>query len=129
MPETSPTAGARLRSAREVERPLQLVGTINAYAALLAERAGFRAIYLSGAGVANAAFGLPDLGMTMLTDVAEEARRITATTGVPLLVDCDTGWGSPLTIGRTVLEMTRAGVAAIHLEDQVDAKRCGHRPG
>ena len=121
--------GLRFRQAVEVERPLQVVGAINAYCARLAERAGFRAIYLSGAGVANAAFGLPDLGMTSLNDVVEEARRITATTDLPLLVDCDTGWGSPLTIARTVQEMTRAGVAAIHLEDQVDAKRCGHRPG
>lgn len=121
--------GLRFREAVEAERPLQVVGAVNAYCARLAERAGFRAIYLSGAGVANAAFGLPDLGMTSLNDVVEEARRITATTSVPLLVDCDTGWGSPLTIARTVQEMTRAGVAAIHLEDQVDAKRCGHRPG
>ena len=121
--------GLRFRQAVEVERPLQVVGAINAYCARLAERAGFQAIYLSGAGVANAAFGLPDLGMTSLNDVVEEARRITGTTDLPLLVDCDTGWGSPLTIARTVQEMTRAGVAAIHLEDQVDAKRCGHRPG
>ncbi len=121
--------GFRFRQAVEAEQPLQVVGAINAYCARLAERAGFRAIYLSGAGVANAAFGLPDLGMTSLNDVVEEARRITGTTDLPLLVDCDTGWGSPLTIARTVQEMTRAGVAAIHLEDQVDAKRCGHRPG
>ena len=121
--------GLQFRQAIESERPLQVVGTINAYCARLAERAGFQAIYLSGAGVANAAFGLPDLGMTSLNDVVEEARRITGTTDLPLLVDCDTGWGSPLTIARTVHEMTRAGVAAIHLEDQVDAKRCGHRPG
>ena len=121
--------GIRFRQAIESERPLQVVGAINAYCARLAERAGFRAVYLSGAGVANAAFGWPDLGMTSLNDVVEEARRITATTELPLLVDCDTGWGSPLTIARTVQEMTRAGVAAIHLEDQIDAKRCGHRPG
>jgi methylisocitrate lyase len=123
------STGLRFRQAVDAERPLQVAGTINAYCARLAERAGFRAIYLSGAGVANAAFGLPDLGMTSLNDVAEEARRITSTTELPLLVDCDTGWGSPLTIGRTVRDMERAGVAAIHLEDQVDAKRCGHRPG
>lgn len=121
--------GLRFRIAMEVERPLQVVGAVNAYCARLAERAGFRAIYLSGAGVANAAFGWPDLGMSSLNDVVEEARRITATTNLPLLVDCDTGWGSVLTIARTVREMERAGVAAIHLEDQVDAKRCGHRPG
>ena len=121
--------GQRFRQAIETERPLQVMGVINAYCARLAERAGFRALYLSGAGVANASFGLPDLGMTSLTDVLEDARRITATTSLPLLVDCDTGWGSPLTIARTVREMSRASVAAIHLEDQVDAKRCGHRPG
>ena len=121
--------GLRFRQAVDAERPLQVAGAINAYCARQAERAGFRALYLSGAGVANAAFGLPDLGMTSLNDVAEEARRITATTDLPLLVDCDTGWGSSLTIARTVREMERARVAAIHLEDQVDAKRCGHRPG
>jgi methylisocitrate lyase len=123
------SAGSCFRRAVDAERPLQVAGVINAYCARLAERAGFRALYLSGAGVANASFGLPDLGMTSLTDVLEDARRITAATDLPLLVDCDTGWGSPLTIARTVREMTRAGVAAIHLEDQVDAKRCGHRPG
>lgn len=123
------TPGLRFRQTIEAERPLQVVGVINAYCARLAERAGFRALYLSGAGVANASFGLPDLGMTSLPDVVEDARRITAATDLPLLVDCDTGWGSPLTIARTVREMTRAGVAAVHLEDQVDAKRCGHRPG
>lgn len=123
------SAGARFRMAIDLERPLQVVGAINAYCARLAERAGFRALYLSGAGVANASFGLPDLGMTGLADVLEDARRITATTNLPLLVDCDTGWGSPLTIARTVREMIRANVAAIHLEDQVDTKRCGHRPG
>lgn len=121
--------GAAFRRAVEEERPLQVAGVINAYCARLAEGAGFRALYLSGAGVANASFGLPDLGMTSLENVLEDARRITATTRLPLLVDCDTGWGSRLTIGRTVREMIRAGVAAIHLEDQVDAKRCGHRPG
>lgn len=121
--------GQRFREALDTERPLQIMGVINAYCARLAERAGFRALYLSGAGVANASFGLPDLGMTNLGDVVEDARRITSTTSLPLLVDCDTGWGSPLTIARTVREMSRAGVAAIHLEDQVAAKRCGHRPG
>ena len=121
--------GQRFRQAIDAERPLQVVGVINAYCARLAGRAGFRALYLSGAGVANASFGLPDLGMTSLNDVLEDARRITATTELPLLVDCDTGWGSPLMIARTLREMSRAGVAAIHLEDQIDAKRCGHRPG
>ncbi len=122
------SAGARFRSAVETERPLQVVGTINAYSAMLAERAGFKAIYLSGAGVANASFGLPDLGITMLNDVVEDARRITAATEVPLLVDIDTGWGAAFNISRTVKEMIRAGVAAVHIEDQVQAKRCGHRP-
>ncbi len=122
-------SGSRFRQAVEAERPLQVVGVINAYCAKLAERAAFRALYLSGAGVANASFGLPDLGLTTLSEVLEDARRITAATELPLLVDCDTGWGSSLTIARTVREMTHAGVAAIHLEDQVDAKRCGHRPG
>lgn len=121
--------GHRFRATLDTERPLQIMGVINAYCARLAERSGFRALYLSGAGVANASFGLPDLGMTNLADVVEDARRITSTTALPLLVDCDTGWGSPLTIARTVREMSRAGVAAIHLEDQIDAKRCGHRPG
>src|SRR5246127_4291235 len=129
MSETSPTAGARLRSALEIERPLQVVGTINAYAALLAERAGFRSIYLSGAGVANASFGFPDLGITTLNDVCEDVRRITGACPLPLLVDADTGFGSAFNIARTVRELTRAGAAGLHLEDQVAAKRCGHRPG
>ena len=123
------SAGSRFRSALEAERPLQVVGTINAYTALLAERAGFRAIYLSGAGVANASFGLPDLAMTTLNDVCEDIRRIAAATEVPLLVDADTGWGGAFMIGRTVREMTRAGAAGCHIEDQVGVKRCGHRPG
>ncbi len=104
-------------------------GAINAYSALLAERAGFRAIYLSGAGVANASFGLPDLGITSLNDVCEDVRRISSATGLPLLVDADTGWGAAFNIARTAAELTRAGAAAMHLEDQVQAKRCGHRPG
>ena len=123
------SAGARLWQALEKERPLQVVGTINAYSALLAERAGFKAIYLSGAGVANASFGLPDLAMTNLTDVCEDIRRISYATDVPLLVDADTGWGDAFMIGRTVREMIRAGAAGCHIEDQVAAKRCGHRPG
>jgi methylisocitrate lyase len=129
MPELSPTAGARLRAALEIERPLQVVGTINAYAALLAESAGFRAIYLSGAGVANASFGLPDLGITSLNDVCEDVRRITGACPLPLLVDADTGFGSAFNIARTTRERIRAGAAGMHLEDQVSAKRCGHRPG
>lgn len=128
MPQT-PSAGARFRAALEAERPLQVVGTINAFTALLAERAGYRAIYLSGAGVANASFGLPDLGMTSLNDVCEDIRRITGATDLPLLVDADTGWGAAFNIARTVKEMIRAGAGALHLEDQVSAKRCGHRPG
>ncbi|MGI9261752.1 MAG: methylisocitrate lyase [Woeseiaceae bacterium] len=123
------SAGARFRQALDAENPLQIAGTINAYSALLAEKAGFRAIYLSGAGVANASFGLPDLAMTTLNDVCEDIRRISSATDLPLLVDADTGWGGAFMIGRTVQEMTRAGAAGCHLEDQVGVKRCGHRPG
>jgi len=127
---TLPTsAGARLREALTHERPLQVVGTVNAYSALLAERAGFRAIYLSGAGVANASFGLPDLGITSLNDVCEDVRRITSASDLPLLVDADTGWGAAFNIARTVADLVRSGAAGCHLEDQVQAKRCGHRPG
>lgn len=125
--KTSP--GAAFRSALAAEQPLQIAGVINAYAALLAQRAGFRALYLSGAGVANASLGLPDLGMTSLEDVLTDARRITGAVPLPLLVDIDTGWGHAFNIGRAVRELARAGVAAVHLEDQVAAKRCGHRPG
>ncbi|HKJ95492.1 MAG TPA: methylisocitrate lyase [Gammaproteobacteria bacterium] len=123
------SAGARFRRAVNEERPLQVAGTINAYSALLAERAGFRAIYLSGAGVANASFGLPDLGITELSDVAEDVRRITGVSDVPLLVDIDTGWGGAFNIARAIQELTRAGAAAVHIEDQIQSKRCGHRPG
>jgi methylisocitrate lyase len=123
------TAGVNFRAALEAERPLQIAGTINAYSALLAQRAGFKAIYLSGAGVANASFGLPDLAMTTLNDVCTDVRRITAACELPLLVDADTGWGDAFMIGRTVAEMSRAGAAACHHEDQVASKRCGHRPG
>ncbi len=123
------SAGARFRAALQAEKPLQIAGTINAYTALLAERAGFKAIYLSGAGVANASFGLPDLAMTTLNDVCEDIRRIASATQLPLLVDADTGWGSAFMIARTVREMTWAGAAGCHLEDQVAVKRCGHRPG
>lgn len=117
-----------LRQALAQESPLQIVGTINAYTALLAQRAGYRAIYLSGAGVANASYGLPDLGMTNLTDVMEDVYRITYACDLPLLVDIDTGWGSAFNIERTIKTMIKAGVAAVHMEDQVQAKRCGHRP-
>jgi methylisocitrate lyase len=123
------SAGARFRAALGAEQPLQIVGAINAYTALLAQQAGYRAIYLSGAGVANASFGLPDLAMTTLNDVCEDIRRIASATDLPLLVDADTGWGSAFMIGRTIREMTWAGAAGCHLEDQVAVKRCGHRPG
>lgn len=128
-PEISESPGARLRAAVETERPLQVVGAVNAYCAMLAERAGFHALYLSGAGVANASFGLPDLGITTLNDVCEEIRRLTQASTLPLLVDADTGWGGAFMIARAVRDMTRAGAAGCHLEDQVQAKRCGHRPG
>ena len=112
-----------------VENPLQIAGVINAYAAIQAQKAGFNAIYISGSGVATASYGLPDLGMTGLTDVLTDVQRITSVCELPLLVDCDTGWGAASSIARTVREMERAGVAAIHIEDQVQEKRCGHLPG
>jgi methylisocitrate lyase len=120
--------GKKLKQAVLENKPLQVLGTINAYCAMLAQTAGAKAIYLSGAGVANASYGLPDLGMTNLTEVLEDARRITQTSNLPLLVDIDTGWGHAFNIARTVKLMESAGVAAIHIEDQVLAKRCGHRP-
>ena len=129
MSTTSTSAGARLWTALEREVPLQVVGAINAYSAKLAERAGFKALYLSGAGVANASFGLPDLGITSLNDVCEDIRRIAGATELPLLVDADTGWGAAFNIARTTREFIRSGAAGMHLEDQVQAKRCGHRPG
>jgi methylisocitrate lyase len=119
----------QLREAVRGERPLQVVGVVNAYQALLAERAGFRALYLSGSGVAAASYGLPDLGLTSLDNVLEDVRRITAASGRPLLVDADTGWGGPLHVARTVKQLIRAGAAGCHIEDQAAAKRCGHRPG
>ncbi|HEY5665786.1 MAG TPA: methylisocitrate lyase [Gammaproteobacteria bacterium] len=122
------SAGARFRSEVGRDEPLLIPGTINAYSALLAERAGFRSVYVSGAGVANASFGLPDLGMTSLSDVVEDVRRITSATELPTLVDADTGFGGAFNIARTVREMIRAGAAAMHIEDQQLAKRCGHRP-
>lgn len=122
------SAGRHFRRAIDSEKPLQIIGTINAYCALLAEQAGYKAIYLSGGGVANTSFGLPDLGVTTMNDVLTDASRITAATDIPLLVDIDTGWGSAFSIARTIKEMERAGVAAVHIEDQVAAKRCGHRP-
>ena len=123
------TSGEQLRTAIEAERPLQVVGAVNAYHAMLAERAGFRALYLSGAGVANHSLGLPDLGLTSLGDVVTDAARITGAVDLPLLVDIDTGWGHALTIDRAVKELERVGVAGVQIEDQAGAKRCGHRPG
>lgn len=125
---TQHSPGRQFRALVQHHAPLQVVGTINAYSAMLAEAAGSQAIYLSGAGVANASFGLPDLGMTSLAEVLEDARRITQACSLPLLVDVDTGWGHAFNIARTVQLMERTGVAAIHIEDQVLAKRCGHRP-
>jgi len=123
------SAGARLRAAMQLEKPLQMPGVINAFAALQAEDAGFNALYVSGAGIANASYGLPDLGMTSLDNVCEDIRRISGATQLPLLVDADTGWGAVFNIQRSVREFIRAGAAACHIEDQVQAKRCGHRPG
>lgn len=122
------TAGAKFRQALKNNSPLQIVGTINAYHAMMAERVGHHAIYLSGGGVANASYGLPDLGMTSLNDVVEDVRRITSAVDTPLLVDIDTGWGGAFNIGRAIQQMEKAGAAAVHLEDQVAQKRCGHRP-
>ncbi len=120
--------GARLRAAVEAERPLQVVGAINAYAARMAKNAGFRALYLSGGGVAANSLGMPDLGISTMDDVLTDIRRITDACDLPLLVDADTGWGSAFNISRTVRQFTRAGAAGMHIEDQVAAKRCGHRP-
>jgi methylisocitrate lyase len=118
--------GARLRAALKAERPLQIVGVINAFAAILAEDTGFKALYLSGAGVANASYGVPDVGITTLEDVLIDVRRITSASNLPLLVDADTGWDNP---AKTVREMIKARAAGIHLEDQIEAKRCGHLAG
>lgn len=126
MPTVS--AGARFRKVLAANSPLQIVGTINAYNAMMAQKVGHQAIYLSGGGVANASYGLPDLGMTSMNDVLEDVRRISGAVDTPLMVDIDTGWGGALNIGRTVKEMQRAGAAAVHLEDQIAQKRCGHRP-
>ena len=125
---TALTPGARFRKALTENSPLQIVGTINAYTAMMAKRVGHQAIYLSGGGVANASYGLPDLGMTTMNDVLEDVRRITAAVDTPLLIDIDTGWGGAFNIARTIKEMERAGAAAVHIEDQVAQKRCGHRP-
>lgn len=122
------SAGKKFREAIAAGNPLQVVGTINAYTAIMAESVGHKAIYLSGAGVANASYGLPDLGMTSLDDVLIDVRRITSASSLPLLVDIDTGWGGAFNIARTVREMIKAGAAGVHIEDQVAQKRCGHRP-
>ncbi|WP_026375462.1 methylisocitrate lyase [Aestuariibacter salexigens] len=123
------SAGKRFRQALVDNKPLQIVGTINAYAAMMAEKIGHKAIYLSGGGVANASYGLPDLGMTSLNDVLVDVQRITAACDLPLLVDIDTGWGGAFNIAKTIKDMQNAGAAAVHMEDQVAQKRCGHRPG
>jgi methylisocitrate lyase len=121
--------GARFRAAAAEEKPLQVVGAINAYTARMAEASGFRALYLSGGGVAANSLGMPDLGISTMEDVLTDVRRITDATTLPLLVDIDTGWGSAFNIARTIRSIIKAGAAAIHIEDQVGAKRCGHRPG
>jgi methylisocitrate lyase len=123
------SAGERFRLALREERPLQVAGAINAYTARLAEATGFRALYLSGGGVAANSLGIPDLGISTMEDVLTDVRRITDATSLPLLVDIDTGWGGAFNIARTIRSMIKAGAAAVHIEDQVGAKRCGHRPG
>ncbi len=122
------TPGTRFHQALVDNKPLQIVGTINAYTAMMAEQIGHRAVYISGGACANASYGLPDLGMTSMNDVLEDARRITAAVDTPLVIDIDTGWGGAFNIARTIKESIRAGVAAVHIEDQVAQKRCGHRP-
>ena len=126
---SSMSAGARFRSAIQQESPLQVMGAITAYAGLMAQRVGYRALYLSGGGVAANSLGVPDLGISTMEDVLTDARRIVDATGMPLLVDIDTGWGGAFNIGRTIRSFERIGVAAVHMEDQVGQKRCGHRPG
>jgi len=128
MTDSNLSPGARFRAAIDANKPLQVVGTINAYSAIMAEQIGHQAIYLSGGGVANASYGLPDLGMTSLNDVTADVQRITAATKLPLLVDIDTGWGGAFNIAKTIRDMEKAGAAAVHIEDQVAQKRCGHRP-
>jgi len=125
----SSTAGARFRAALSAESPLQVMGAITAYAGLMAKRTGYQALYLSGGGVAANSLGVPDLGISTMEDVLTDARRIVDATGMPLLVDIDTGWGGAFNIGRTIRNFERIGVAAVHMEDQVGQKRCGHRPG
>jgi len=125
---TTLSAGARFRQAVATQSPLQVVGAVNAYCAMMAKQTGHHALYLSGGGVANASYGLPDLGMTDLHDVLEDVRRITSACDLPLLVDIDTGFGGAFNITRTIQQMEKAGAAAVHIEDQVQQKRCGHRP-
>jgi len=125
---TELTPGAKLRKAVDENHPLQVVGTINAYSAIMAEKVGHKAIYLSGGGVAACSFGTPDLGITTMKDVLEDVLRITDASSLPLLVDIDTGWGGNFNIARCIREMTRGGAAGVHIEDQVMQKRCGHRP-
>lgn len=122
------SAGKAFRQALVENSPLQIVGTINAYNAMMAKTIGHKAIYLSGGGVANASYGLPDLGMTSLNDVIADVQRITAACDLPLMVDIDTGWGGAFNIAKTIRDMEKAGAAAVHIEDQVAQKRCGHRP-
>ena len=122
------SAGARFRAALKAEKPLQIIGAINAYHAMLATQTGFKALYLSGGGVAAGSLGLPDLGISTLEDVLIDVRRITDAVDTPLLVDIDTGWGGAFNIARSVKSVAKAGAAAVHIEDQVSAKRCGHRP-
>jgi methylisocitrate lyase len=128
-PSNHASPGARFRAALLDERPLQVAGAINAYTARMAQATGFRALYLSGGGVAANSLGMPDLGISTMDDVLTDVRRITAASALPLLVDIDTGWGGAFNIARTIREMIKAGAAAVHIEDQVGAKRCGHRPG
>jgi methylisocitrate lyase len=125
----NPSAGAQFRAALAAESPLQVMGAITAYAGMMAKRSGYKALYLSGGGVAANSLGMPDLGISSMEDVLIDARRIVDATGLPLLVDIDTGWGGAFNIARTIRSFTRAGVAAVHMEDQVGQKRCGHRPG
>jgi methylisocitrate lyase len=128
-PSRDHSPGSRFRAAVHEEQPLQVAGAISAYTARMAEATGFRALYLSGGGVAANSLGMPDLGISTMEDVLTDVRRITGATSLPLLVDIDTGWGGAFNIARTIREMIRAGAAAVHIEDQVGAKRCGHRPG
>jgi len=123
------SAGARFRAAIQEEKPLQVVGAISAYTARLAEKTGFRALYVSGGGVAASSLGVPDLGISTMDDVLTDVRRITDNTSLPVLVDIDTGWGGAFNIARTIKSMIKFGAAGVHIEDQVQAKRCGHRPG